>query len=150
MFGSIRISLGQLHPSHSTGPTEDEEDEEEWWATNDVESSDDDDELEDVLTETLLDDETIEEELDEDADATNVSSTIWVPLIGSWSSTVLLVTSLVWDSNVRSRSTLTMSEPTLDINCRFLDSSPSCSGVAGSRVLSYSVLQDRSRSEMVE
>ena len=138
-----------------TGATEDElESELEWWAKNDEEISgnelEDEQEEEDVLTAILDEEEEILDEYDELEVAVKTRFTIGVWLIGSWISTLLLVTSEVSDSKVRSRSNLTISDPILEMNWRFCDNSPSCSGVAGGSVLSYSVLQLRSRSVTLE
>ena len=146
--GSIVISIGQLHPSQIIGPDDEEEEDDEKWPTNDEDGDDDDWE---VWTDTLeLDDDTLEEELEE-AVAVNTRLTIGVSLRGSAIITWLLFTSPVVDSNDRSRSIFTISDPSQIIveesqQCYHLPifwtkfmfcwSSPSCSGVAGGRVLS--------------
>ena len=139
-----------------------EEDKEE-----DLEVHDDDDD--DTVTDRAQLEEVrmLEDEL-ELAVAVKVRLTIGVLFRGSWISTALLVTSLESESNVRSRSNLIISDPnvqmlnihanktpsdvlpTLDMNCMFCWSSPSCSAVAAGRVLSRRVRQLRSRSVMSE
>ena len=121
--GSILISIGQLHPSQGGGGViEDEENEEctlnELHEEEEEEDVPTDMEEEDLLTDVEEEDvrtdreeeEDITEELEE-AVATKTKFTRGVSETASWISTVLLVTSDVSGSNVRSRSSLTISLP---------------------------------------
>ena len=162
----MTISRGQLQPSQTTGPTEEEE---EKWSVeeerneededvgterlvHEVEEEDDgDEEEEDGCTDKLVDNDVEElegdgEEEDEEdmelhddddddtvtdrpqleevrmledelelAVAVKVRLTIGVLFRGSWISTALLVTSLESESNVRSRSSLIISDPNVQM-----------------------------------